>query len=69
MKMFENGVLGRIFGPRREEVEEGWKRLHNKELHNLYASPYIIRVIKSRRMRLIGHVARMRERREMHITF
>jgi hypothetical protein len=47
----ENRVLRRIFGPKREEVVGGWRRLHNEELHNLYASPNIIRVIKSRRMR------------------
>jgi hypothetical protein len=48
--MFENRVLRRIHGPKREEVAGGWRRLHNEELHNLYASPNIIRVIKSRRM-------------------
>jgi hypothetical protein len=49
--MFENRMLRRIFGPKREEVMGGWRRLHNEELHNLYASPNIIGVIKSRRMR------------------
>jgi hypothetical protein len=49
--VFENTVLRRTFGPKREEVAGGWRRLHNEELHNLYASPNIIRVIKSRRMR------------------
>jgi hypothetical protein len=49
--MFENRVLRRIFRPKKEEVEGGWRRLHNEELHNLYISPNIIRVIKSRRMR------------------
>jgi hypothetical protein len=53
--MFENRVLRRIFGPRREEVAGGWRRLHNEELHNLYASSNIIRVIKSRRMRWAEH--------------
>jgi hypothetical protein len=57
--VFENGVLRRIFGLKREEVAEDWRRLHNEELHNLYASPNIIRVIKSRRMRWSGHVVRM----------
>jgi hypothetical protein len=52
-------MLRRIFGPKREEVAGGWGRLHNEELHNLYASLNIIRVIKSRRMRLAGHVAHM----------
>jgi hypothetical protein len=58
--MFENRVLRRIFGPKREEVAGGWKRLHNEELHNLYTSPNIIRVIKSRRVRLAGHVTCLR---------
>jgi hypothetical protein len=55
--VFENRVLKRIFGPKREEVAGGWRRLHNEELYNLYASTYNIRVIKSRRMNLAGHVA------------
>jgi hypothetical protein len=53
----EDRVLRRIFGPKREEVAGGWGRLHNEELHNLYASPDIIREMKSRRMRWAGHVA------------
>jgi hypothetical protein len=57
--MFENRVLRIIFGPNREEVAGGWRRLHNEELHNLYASPNIIMVIQSMRIRLVGHVARM----------
>jgi hypothetical protein len=52
-------VLRRIFGPKREEVAGGWRRLHNEELHNLYTSPNIIRVIKSRRIRWAEHVALM----------
>jgi hypothetical protein len=56
--MSENRGL-RIFGPKRDEVTEGWRKLHNEELHNLYSSPSIIRIIKSRRMRLVGHVAYM----------
>jgi hypothetical protein len=52
-------VLRRIFGPKRDEVTGYWKKLHNEELHNLYSSSNIIRVIKSRRMRWAGHVARM----------
>jgi hypothetical protein len=52
-------VLRRIFGPKRDEVTGGWRKLHNEELHNLYSSPSIFRMIKSRRMRWAGHVARM----------
>jgi hypothetical protein len=51
--------LRRIFGPNRDEVTGGWRKLHNEELHNLYSSPSIIRMIKSRRMRWAEHVARM----------
>ena len=58
LRVFENMVLRRIFGPRRDEVTE-WRRLHNKELNDLYSSPNIVRVIKLRRMRWAGHVARM----------
>jgi hypothetical protein len=57
--VFKNRVLRGIFGPKREEVVGGWTRLHNKDLHDLYTSPYIIRVIKSRMMRWTGHVACM----------
>jgi hypothetical protein len=56
---FENRVLRRIFGYKREEVAGDWKRLHNEELHNLHTSPNIIRVMKLRRMKWVGHVARM----------
>jgi hypothetical protein len=59
LRVCENRMLRRIFGPKREEVAGGWRRLDNEELHDLYASPNIIRVIKSRRMRLAGHVACM----------
>jgi hypothetical protein len=52
-------VLWSIFGPKRDEVARGWRKLHNEELHNLYSSPSIIRMIKSRRMRWTGQVARM----------
>jgi hypothetical protein len=57
--VFENRVLRRIFGPKRDEVTGGWRKLHNEELHNLYSSPVVIRMIKSRRMRWAGHAARM----------
>ena len=59
LRLFENMVLRRIFGPRRDEVREEWKRLHNEELNNLYSSHNILRVITSRRMRWAGHVAHM----------
>ena len=61
--VFENMVLRRIFGPRREKVTGEWKRLHNDELNNLYSSPNIVWVIKSKRMRWVGHVARLGEGR------
>jgi hypothetical protein len=63
LRVFENRVLRRIFGPKRDEVTGKWRRLHNKELYALYSSPSIIRVIKSRRLRWAGRVARMGERR------
>jgi hypothetical protein len=59
LRVFENRVLRRIFGPKRDEVTGEWRRLHNEELYALYSSPNIIRVIKSRRLRWAGHVARM----------
>jgi hypothetical protein len=61
--VFENRVLRGIFGPKRDEVTGEWRRLHNEELYDLYSSPNIIWVIKSRRMRWAGHVARMGEGR------
>jgi hypothetical protein len=61
LRVFENRVLRRIFGRKRDEVTGGWRKLHNEELHGLYSSPSIIRVIKVRRMRWTGHVARMGE--------
>jgi hypothetical protein len=63
LRVFENKVPRRIFGPKRDEVTGEWRRLHNKELDALYSSPNIIRVMKSRRLRGAGHVARMGERR------
>ena len=63
--MSENRVLRKVFGPKRDEVIEKWRTLHNEELNDLYCSLNIIRMIKSRRMRLTGHVVRMRERRGM----
>jgi hypothetical protein len=64
--VFENRVLRRIFGPKRDEVTGEWRKLHNKELRNLYSSPSIIRVFKSRRMGCAGHVARMVEKRNVY---
>jgi hypothetical protein len=61
LRMFENRVLRRIFGPKRDEVTGEWRKLHSEELHILYSSPDIIRQIKSRRMRWAGHVARLGE--------
>jgi hypothetical protein len=63
LRAFENRELRRTFGPKREEVAGGWRRLHNEELHNLYASPNIIKVIKSRRTRWAGHVESVGEMR------
>jgi hypothetical protein len=63
--VFENRVLRRIFGPKRDDVTGEWGKLHNEELHNLYSSPDI-RQIKSRRMRWAGHVARMGEERKLY---
>jgi hypothetical protein len=60
--VFENRVLRRIFGPKRDNVTGDWRKLHNEELHNLCSSPNINRMIKSRRMRWAGHVVRMGRR-------
>jgi hypothetical protein len=64
-RVSKNRVLRRIFGPKREE-DGSWRKLHNDELHNLYSSPNIVRVIKARRMRWARHVACMREERGVH---
>jgi len=66
LRVFENKVLRRIFGPRRDEVTGEWRRLHNEQLNDLYSSPNTVRVIKSIRMRWAGHVARMDEERELY---
>jgi hypothetical protein len=69
LRVFENRVPRRIFGPKMDGVTRGWRKLHNDELHNLYSSPSIIRIIKSRRMRRAGHVARMGEERNVYRLF
>jgi hypothetical protein len=66
LRVFENRVLRRIFGPNRDEVKGERRKLHNEELHNLYSSTDIIRQVKSRRMRWAGHVARMGEMRKVY---
>ena len=66
LRVFENMVLRRVFGPRRDEVTGEWRRLHNEELNDLYCSPNIVRVIKSRRMRWVGRVASMGEERGLY---
>jgi hypothetical protein len=66
LRVFENRVLRRIFGPKRDEVIGEWRNLHNEELRNLYSSPDIIRQVKSRRMRWAGHVARMGEEKKVY---
>ena len=59
-------MLGRIFGPKRDEIREEFRKLHNEELCDLYSSPNIVRVIKSRRLKLAGHVARMGDKRDVY---
>ena len=67
--MFENRALRRIFGHKREGVTGQWRKLHNEELNDLYSSPSIVRMIKSRRMRWAGHVARTEEGRGVYKVF
>jgi hypothetical protein len=64
--VFENTVLRRIIGPKRDEVMGSWRKLHNVELHNLHSSPSIIRMIRSRRMRWTGHITRMGEKKNAY---
>jgi hypothetical protein len=64
--VFENRVLRRIFGPKRDEVTGGWRKLHNEELYNLYSTQSIIKIFKSRRMRWAWHIARMGEKRNSY---
>jgi hypothetical protein len=66
LRAFENKVLRRIFGPKRDEVTGEWRKLHNKELHVFYSSPCLIRIIKATRMRWAGHVAQMGEKRSTY---
>jgi 3-oxoacyl-ACP reductase-like protein len=66
-RVFENRVLRRIFGTKRDEVTGEWRKLHNEEINDLYSSPSV-RVIKSRRMRWVGHVARIGERKEVYLV-
>jgi hypothetical protein len=64
--VFENNVLRRIFGPKRDEVTGGWRKLHNEELRDFYSSPSVIRIIKARRMTCGGHVARKEQKRNAY---
>jgi len=67
LRVFENRVLRRIFGPKRDEVTREWRKLHNEELNDLYSSPNIVRVIKSRKIGWAGHVARMGKVRHIQV--
>jgi hypothetical protein len=69
LRVFENRVLRRMFRPKKDEVTGGWRKQHNEELNNLYSPPSIIRIIKSRRMKLAGHTARMGEKRNTYKIF
>jgi hypothetical protein len=66
LRVFENRVLRRLFGPKRNEVTGEWKKLHNENLNDLYSLPNIVLIVKSRRMRWVGHVARIGEVRGVH---
>ena len=66
LRVFENRVLRKVFGPTRDEVTGEWRKVHNEELNDLYSLPNIVRVVKSRRMRWAGHVVRMGEDRVVH---
>jgi len=66
LRVFENRVLRRVFGPKRDEVTGKWRKLHNEELSDLYSLPNMVRVVKSRRMRWARHAARMGEGRGVH---
>jgi hypothetical protein len=66
LRVFENWVLRRVFGPKRDEVTGEWRKLNNEELNDLYFLPNIVRLVKSSRLRWAGHVARMGEDREVH---
>jgi hypothetical protein len=66
LRVIENRVLRRIFGPKRDGMTGGWRKLHNEEFHNLYSSPSIIRIIKSRSVGWAGHVAGMEEKRNVY---
>jgi hypothetical protein len=66
LRAFENRVLRRIFGPRRDEITREWRKLYNEELNDLYYSPNIVLVIKSRRMRWAGHIAHIGDRRALY---
>jgi hypothetical protein len=66
LKVFENRVIRTIFGPRRDEERGEWRNLHNEEIHDLYSSPSIIRIMKTRRMRWAGHLERMVEKRNAY---
>ena len=66
LRVFENGALSRVFGPKRGEVTGDWTKLHKEELRDVYSLPNIVRLVKSRRMRWAGHVARMGNGRGVH---